>query len=394
MRPDRSDRSGSAGNVEEQWTHWYPDMCKIWWVFGCVSHQGQLILSMNHEHIKVVTSLYLDNSRACVPLVSIACPGSSEGGWTAAVSAGEGRRWSPRGSSGPGGRAPPGTAPPPPPLAGVWSSRLGRAGGLVLGASWGGRRRLGTSRRPRTPRTRTRTWSIIHFCNVVCMSQYVTNWSNMPRSQRGHNTAMILWLQAAGVPLCRGTPPAAGASTEMEVTPVTWNGQVALIQTLQIKYCFPPHEIAGKMGTISIRSVIQHSIQGKVIFLQYAPKMLPLPLQFLHIYINNHNKKSWIWTNIVIGVFSIWWGAGGLQLQKLAQKWAKSRQTLASTPCKRNAHEDGKLLIKNLLLLCHRVWWCRGEPGTAAARGAVSDARVGAGSRAGSSIHQHQSPIL
>ena len=60
----------------------------------------------------------------------------------------------------------------------------------------------------------------------------------------------------------------------------------------------------------------------------------------------------------------------------MAQKWAKSRQTLASTPCKRNAHEDGKLLIKNLLLLCHRVWWCRGEPGTAAARGAVSDAGV------------------
>ena len=206
---------------------------------------------------------YLDNSRAPVPLVPLARPVTGEGWWTAAVSAGKGRCWSPC-SSGPGGRAPPGTAPPPPPLAGVWSSRLGRAGGLVLGASWGWRWRLGTSRRPRTPRTRTRTWSIIHFCNVVCMSQYVTNWSNMPRSQRGHNTAMILWLQAAGVPLCRGTPPAAGASTEMEVTPVTWNGQVALIQTLQIKYCFPPHEIAGKMGTISIRSVIQHTFKGYI----------------------------------------------------------------------------------------------------------------------------------
>ena len=29
-----------------------------------------------------------------------------------------------------------------------------------------------------------------------------------------------------------------------------------------------------------------------------------------------------------------------------------------------------------LLVRGHRVWWCRGEPGTAAARGAVSDARI------------------
>ena len=164
--------------------------------------------------------------------------------------------------------------------------------------------------------------------------------------------------------------------------------------TLQNKHCFPPHDIAGKMGTISIRSVIQHSIQGKVIFLQYAPKMLPMPLKFLHIYINNHNKKSWIWTNIVIGVFSIWWGAGGLQLQKLAQKWAKSRQTLASTPCKRNAHEDGKLLIK---IYFSSVTECGGAGSSRAQQQPGVRCPMlgsGAGSRAGSSIHHQQSPIL
>ena len=44
-----------------------------------------------------------------------------------------------------------------------------------------------------------------------------------------------------------------------------------------------------------------------------------------------------------------------------------------------------------LLVRGHRVWWCRGEPGTAAARGAVSDA--GVRSREQSRVQHPPAPV-
>ena len=131
-------------------------VCFYYWIYGLLAKSMQWVFLLQNIWTlgrSFPIQSYLDNSRAPVPLVPLARPVTGEGWWTASMSAGKGRRWSPC-SSGPGGRAPPGSAPPPPPLTGVWSSRLGRAGGLVLGASWGGRWRLGTSRRPGTPRTR------------------------------------------------------------------------------------------------------------------------------------------------------------------------------------------------------------------------------------------------